>query len=713
MVRNALVASGVVAVACCLGRAAQATEPATQPTGAPASQPASAGVTQPAGIKSLLDFRELSLDLGFEGGYDHRAVSFDVRDPFRSTQRQTDRSRSFEETVGLRSAGSVLDERILLFDLAASWGLAQQWFAETRPGPDLSESPHGDLLQYDMSFTALPRGVVSANGFAQQLDSRVPRAFLPSLDRTMERYGGGVFLNDATLPMRFTFEHVWDELTSRTGNLLDDEQRGHDTFRYEGTWQISKYHSLQLEYEYSDLAERYSGTRTRFDTTRNYLALNHMLRFGPNANSSWETLARFQNETGALGRDLAEISTRLRLQHTDAFSTNFAAQFLRESFQELGTGTWRGEGGLTYQPSKDLTTSLQMYGLQQSADENADVDEWGGLANVGFSRDNALGRFSTNVSYSHATTTTRNGDQRGVVIGESVTFRDPLPVYLAHTDVDLWSLVVTDGSRTRTFLPVRDYVSVRLGHYTALQRVPTGAIADRQTVLVTYTYKVYDDFAVQRDRLDVRLQQDFKFGLTPYYAGSLQNEDLDNPRYVAYRDRDVNRHRLGATYRQKLWSVGGEYEYNDDAIEPYQALHGNGDVVLWRNARQQLDGKGTLSHFWFEGAEDTLSHFWFEGAEDTLAHDTTLLDLGLSYRCLLAERLEANTSAMYRYEDDSRNGLTNGVDVRASLDWKLGLFALRFEAEYELLDLPGSGDQSASFWIKLKRDIPLIAKEPR
>ena len=47
------------------------------------------------------------------------------------------------------------------------------------------------------------------------------------------------------------------------------------------------------------------------------------------------------------------------------------------------------------------------------------------------------------------------------------------------------------------------------------------------------------------------------------------------------------------------------------------------------------------------------------------------------------------------------------------MDWRLGYFSLRLEAEYNLLDLPDSREGDMSFWIKLKRDIPLIAKEGR
>ncbi len=715
MMRSFVVAGSLLGAACVLAVAAPADVPASQPSAAESgpsqaatSRPVQAdtGVTskpadQPRRLESLLDFDQLSLDLGFEGAYDQHNTRFDITTPFRRRYRQSNRARRFEETVGLHASGTVVDERLLLFDFAGRWGLTQERFSETGPGPDLREDPHGDLLEYDLNFTLLPRGVVSANAYATRLDSRIPRAFQPSLDRTLEKYGAGLFVNHRIFPMRFTFEHVWDELTSRTRNLIDDEQRGRDTFRYEGTWQISDRHSLRLEYQYDDRREQYSGGDTRFDTTRNYLTLNHILRFGRDGRSSLETLARFQDETGDLARDTVEASTRLRLQHGGSLSTNYAAQFLRESFQELTTRTWRGEAGVTHQLGETLVSSLQLYGLRQSADENADFSESGGIANVSFSRDNPLGRFSANLSYNHVATDTDDGARRGIVIAESVTFRDPLPAYLAKNDIDLFSLVVTDVNRTRTYLPGRDYIAIPLGRYMALRRVPTGQIADRQTVLVSYTYRVSRDYDISRDRIDLRVQQDFKFGLTPYYAASVQDEDIDEPRYLRFRARNVNRHRVGATYRQKLWSAGLEYEFHDDTIDPYQAMHFNGDVVLWQNAQHQLDGKATLSRFWFDGSDGLAPR------------STTLLDLGASYRYMLARGLEVNAGAMYRYEDDSLYGITRGVDLTGALEWKLGYFSLRFEAEYDVLDLPDSSDDGLAVWLKLKREIPLIARNTR
>ena len=680
--------------------AATTSAPASDSTGTYGFQPTSPGV----GPSAWLDVFDLTLDLGFEASFDQRRTRFDINDRFGKRYHQTNRDTRFEETLGLRSSGSLIDPLWLLYDVDVRWGLTQERFVEHKTGRDLSAEPTGDILEYDLSLSLLPQGRLSATAYAQRLDNRIPRAFLPSLDRDRERYGADIVFSSPTLPMQLSFEHIRDQLSSRTGDLEDDERNGVDTLRYEATWQIAPEHALRFEYEYEDRTDRYSGTRSRFDTSRNYLVLDHTLRFGRENRSSWENLLRFQDESGTLARDTAEASSRLRLQHTDSLSTFYSAQFLRDAFADFTTRTWRGEIGVTHQLGESLTSTVQLYGFDQDAEENTDFTEWGALADFSYNRQNSLGRFTANLSYNHVATDATDTNRRGVVVGEAVTLRDPLPAYLVHTDVQWLTLIVTDAQRTRTYVVGRDYYVIRLGRYTALVRIPTGRIADRDTVLAHYTYRVNNDRDLARDRVDVRVQQAFDFGLTPYYAGSLQREHLDDSRYLSLGARDVDRHRLGATYRRPRWSAGLEYEYNDDSIDPYQAIHANGDVVLYRDGRHQLDGRAALSHFWFDGGR---------GWNGWRAHDTTLLDVGTAYRFYLARGFEAEASALYRYEDDSTYGITNGVDLSAALDWRIGFFSLRFEAEYDVLDLPGSFDDGLSVWLKLRREIPVITRRTR
>lgn len=654
----------------------------------------------PRATPGFMSLDELTAVLGFDSEMQRRTVRTDNLGPGRPRFDQTNKEYRFEETLGLSGRGNLFGERVLLYDAMIRGGLSQERFTESGSGVffDQSKTPDGNIFEYDLRLHALPAGKVSATGYASQLDDRIPRPFLPSLDRTREKYGAGLFYNDPKLPMRLTFDHLFDDITSGSYYLTDDEEQGEDTLRYEVTWQPTDNHALNLEYEYERRSDKYSGTKTRFDTTRNYFALTDAIQFGLENRSRLDTLLRIEEESGDVARDSLEFAPQLRLQHTSSLFTTYKAQFLKQRFYELETKTGRGDWGITHQFEDLLTSSLGLYALRQDNDENADYKEWGGLTNFSLSKENSLGRASANLAYTHSQSNANDGRRSGVVLDEAVTFRDPLPSYLAHQDVERFSIIVRDAAGIRLFREGVDYRVFRNQGYTALQRVPTGLILDRQTVLVSYTYRVFSDFRVDRDRIDMRVQQDFTMGLTPYYALSWQDESVDPQRYVGYRDRDINRHRVGFTYRRPTWSVGPEYEFNDDSIDPYDALHLNADATIFQTERQQLGLRGTTSYFRFEG-QDFLE-----------ARYTTLIDLGLTHRYVIGPQLEANSSALYRFQNDSLFGETNGVDLTSSVSYRIGYFTLLVEVEYDMLDLPTSTDNTLALWLKIRREIPIIGK---
>jgi hypothetical protein len=203
---------------------------------------------------------------------------------------------------------------------------------------------------------------------------------------------------------------------------------------------------------------------------------------------------------------------------------------------------------------------------------------------------------------------------------------------------------------------------------------------------------------LNRDRLDFRIQEAFKNGWTPYYATSLQEEDIDRTRFLSYQARDVNRHRVGLDYRQKRWYAGAEFEYNDDAIDPYKGMHFRADATFVEKPPHSLGGNGSFSFLRFDGS----------GELDP--HEASLLDLGMSYRFLLDPRWDVSATAAYRYEDDSIFGVTHGVDLAAGVNWRFGQFTASVEVEYDLLDLPNSSDGTFAVWIKLRREFPLLGR---
>jgi hypothetical protein len=695
------------------GGASPATRPAndaptSQPTTAeaadaapPAGRPPGPPFLDPNWIDGrVFRFDELNFDLGFDSEFRKRRVIQDTGGPWGGRWDQTDEYRKFEETLGARGAGSLLGERFVQYDFAFRTGFSQDYFRETRPGPDQSEYSSGFLLDYDVRANILPAGKVSANVFASHLRDRVPRMFLPSLDRTRERYGGEIFFNDPVLPMRLSYENLFESLEGDDGYNFDDEKNGERTLHYEATFQPSEDHQLRLDYEYQDSREQYSGTDQTYDTTRNYLTLNHVFMFGEDKRSRVDTIARVQEEAGDLARDVYELQSNLRLQHTKELATLYRIQWLRQSYEGVDMRQLRGDLGFDYALDQWLSLAGNVYGYGLDADGGGnDTTEWGGTINLGLRHDWALGRASANLGYTHAQTRVDADSGDGVVLYESATFRDPLPVYLAQQDVRWTSVAVTDAGRTRVYLLGRDYLLFQAGRYTALRRVMTGNIANNQTVLVSYTYRVDTGYDLTRDRFDVRVQNEFKGGLTPYYAATVQGETIDGSRLLDFEPRDINRHRLGVNYKRRKWSAGFEFEYNDDSIDPYKAVHTNFDMILWDKAPHTVGTRGNYSFFRFDGAGDLE------------ARDVSLLDMGLTYRLLLNEKIEGNCTAAYRFEDDTIEGITNGVDISAALNWRIGLFTMSFEIEYNLLDLNTSSDGDFSAWIKLRREIPVITRK--
>ncbi len=677
--------------------------PASQPaaTSAPIAADAS-GAAAPADppatvAERVFHFDELAFDLSAEAEWQRRQTITEAGRPDFRRRIQIDRYRRVEETGGLRGEGNLFDERVLKFSFDGRYGLEQQDHVEAGYLRDRSASPDGDLLEGDARVSLFPAGRITANAFASKRDDRVPRPFLPSLDRQRERYGAEVLYNDRVLPMRLSFEDLYEELLA-PGRSLDDERRTDRTLKYEATWQPSERHQLRLEYEYNDRGEQYSGERTRFDTTRNYLTLNHVVQFGADGRSRLETIARFQDESGDLSRDTYELAPRVRWQVTDTLAARAGAQFLKEKFEQQTIEVFRGDAGLTHVLGDALTSSVDAYGLRQQAEQGGDVSEWGGSAAWSLAKETGIGRFAANLTYNHVQSRDDGGDQDGLVLDESQTFRDPLPIYLNHRDVRPLSVIVRDSTRRRLYLPGRDYLILHTGRYTFIQRVLTGAIVDGQTVLVTYQYRTSQGLELSRDRVDLRIQHTFAGKITPYYAASFQDEDIDRQRFLPYDPRRVVRHRVGVEFRVRRISASAEYEYNNDSIDPYQAGHLNGDVALLEAADQSLSARGRASYFRYEGREDLA------------ARDATLTDAGLNYRYLFSRSVEGNAAAAYRFENDSLFGRTHGVDLSASLNWKIGLFTALFEVEYDLLDLSQSSDGTFTAWIKLRRDFPIIAR---
>ncbi|MCH7871393.1 MAG: hypothetical protein IID33_06805, partial [Planctomycetes bacterium] len=122
---------------------------------APTTQPARPTPDSPDRTPPL-KFDELSFELGFEAEAQRRRVTTDTRQRYASRHRQTNDEWRFEETLGMRSSGTLFGQRVMRFDTFARWGLSQERFNEKSPGRNLASSPDAQILDYDCHLEVFP-----------------------------------------------------------------------------------------------------------------------------------------------------------------------------------------------------------------------------------------------------------------------------------------------------------------------------------------------------------------------------------------------------------------------------------------------------------------------------------------------------------------------------------------------------------------------------
>jgi hypothetical protein len=635
-------------------------------------------------------------DLQVESFFDWRRTDSPRTDYFTRFlgTRQTDREFQLRETMGLHLVGDYLFPELLTYDIGLRFGVDQLWSKERSFLSDQSDYDNGWLTEYDVNLSFLSRKPINFDIYALRQNERISRLFLPSLNHEMQRHGGTLRWENERWPMELTFERS-DDTYRGTDDFFDEEDFEETLLRYSGTLNVTPHHRLQIDSQYSDLGQQYSGSSTQFDTTRTVLNLDDRIEFGPKYQHIFETFFEYEEDQGDLPRDHLYLGPQLTLNHTDSLSTRYKYQFNREKFDVLDLRSHRFDVELTHQLGEALTTTADVFAGHESSDDGMDQNIYGGNVRSSFRKKNPLGVFSATMGYYYDQERTNYDRNFGAVRDETVFFQNPLPSYLEHQSVIDASITVTNLDRTRVFDRGRDYAVVVRGARTALVRMPTGRINDRESVLAHYRFQTAEKTTGRTHQFDARIQQDFNSGWTPYYAVNLREQDIHSQGTIFIEPNNLDRHRLGLTYTKPRWSVGGEIEVNDETIDPYDAVHLNYDRAILATYPNQLDLRAGFSRFWFRDDEN---------------REAALFDISLDYRRPINPKADLTASAAYRYEDDTIRGTTQGIDLEAGLEYRIGQLTLNCNLEYDKLDLADARDDSVSLWLKIRREFPNLLK---
>lgn len=626
--------------------------------------------------------------LGLESEYEWRRVKSSVPRKRDTTQKNSD--FYLAETLGLGLQGDIIDPALVDWQANLTFGLTQGWFRETIESFEEMDRDSGWLLEYDISIEALKTKPVSVSAYARHSDDRIPRRFLPSLRERQTEAGVSVLV--LTGPATTEIGFSWTDI-DRTGNRLDEDDESLRTTRFyvDQKWEFSESHRLRLSFDHEREESSYQGSLLDFDTRRNELRVEHELAFGPEDKHRLDTYLRFNDEHGDLARDEFEFVPRLSLQHTDKFKTVYRYAMYRFVQDAIELDQHKLDAQALYQPTSDLRVSADGFALYERVDQDVETYEWGAGLDVGYARPTPYGKLSADVAFGFDRARTVGDAGSRLVRGEGHQLGDVRAAFLRQTGVVRTSILAHNAERTRYYVEGADYTVTVSGGRAVVRRVPWGRIGEDEVVYFDYEYLVPARATVDSYRTDLLIEHPFKFGLTPYYAFEARFQHVESsPGTPLIRD-NTDRHRFGLRYAAERWSVGTEYEIFDDAIEPYDAVHVTGQAALLRSAGHSLDLTGELSRYWFEGGLDDRRVWW--------------LDIDLADRIQLNNDLSVMTTAGYRWEDDSVDGETNGVDVECGLRYTRGQLTVELTMEYDLLSIAQNRENGFGVFLNLRRDL--------
>jgi hypothetical protein len=269
---------------------------------------------------------------------------------------------------------------------------------------------------------------------------------------------------------------------------------------------------------------------------------------------------------------------------------------------------------------------------------------------------------------------------------EQRTFHDPDPVILDQPGMDLASIVVTKLDLSRVYRLGEDYTLATFGGRLEIHRVPTGHIADGETVWVEYRLAQSGSSETDATTQTFGFGQHFSFGLSLYYRGS--REDRRSDPADALLDDRVRIHLLGARYGPGAFSLTAEYE-TQDSNTPYDTYRVNGG---W-------------SRRFAWGANAGLGAGWTKTLyrpPDERQIEYRTLSANLSQP--LGQGLSFQGSALYRKSGDSVAGDDDGFETDLALTWKLRQVTCWLSYRFTRYEDDATRETSSAVRLRLVRD---------
>ncbi len=590
----------------------------------------------------------------------------------------------FKERVRVGTNGDVYHPDLLSYDVTVGAGLAQEHFNSD----DLNGWSTGTLSEYNASAEILRTKPYSATVNANKSQDLIARQFLGPLqaDRTSE--SAGVFLRPEAWPMSFQYSTSDTRQNGFSHYAPDFFARQDDRYRYSLGHDFSKLSHLYFDFDRTEAHQESLGAE--IDTTTDTFTLSHDYTFGGDEQHRLDSLFNYIDQTGSFEFQNLRWQERLKLQHTPSLLSRYDVQYNQLERETLSSEQIRGQAGIEHHLFESLVTNLDGFAARTGLGEEGDLLQYGGILGLSYKKLNPLGTLlgSYNANYTHSDQS--GGLSKGLVVGESHTASDVLPIELEHTNVDVTTIRVRTAGGSY-FQQGDDYTIFQSNGRVFLTTLVVGGVVppnftEGQEFFVDYEYFIEPKRQEDTFRQSFTIRQRFENGFSVFYGYRMQQEDITSTAKIIPDEYTVNT--VGADYTNQGLFLRAEYSQEDSTLIPMTSTKVEGRY-RWPIGPATSASLGAANHWLSFGAPD--------------ARDVTLFESSAEIFSRLTDAYSISASANYRNEEDSLFGATKGFQFKTELGYQFRQFSATVGGELDLLERRGDEINSLFLYIRALR----------
>lgn len=253
----------------------------------------------------------------------------------------------------------------------------------------------------------------------------------------------------------------------------------------------------------------------------------------------------------------------------------FGTVNLFSSDQEIQKTTGHSEiAGLTYLLlDSDLKARIQVNNEESKTDPGFSLNSYGAEGSLDYTKNLPLGVLGVGYRVGYASNDSESSQPQADVIGERHVLTGTTPVPLDRANVIASTVVVSNLTRTQTYVEGVDYQLTVVGEITRVQRLVTGAIFNGQEVLVDYSFQTQGTFSFNTWTNNAYATLRF----LRYYETHVRYQNISNnlrSGNPTFPLNDVDSWLVGASADVPLkWDIVvggfGEWENWDETISPF------------------------------------------------------------------------------------------------------------------------------------------------